>query len=62
MRITASLRATFYHGNRTLFILGNPPYNLRWWVEEGKNRLSQFYYCIKAAELLKPLGILAIII
>ena len=44
------------------YILGNPPYNLRWWVEEGKNCLSQFYYCIKAAELLKPLGILAIII
>ena len=44
------------------YILGNPPYNLRWWVEEGKNCLSQFYYCIKAAELLKPLGILAIIV
>lgn len=27
-----------------------------------KNCLSQFYYCIKAAELLKPLGILAIIV
>ena len=44
------------------YILGNPPYNLRWWVEEGENCLSQFYYCIKAAELLKPLGVLAIIV
>ena len=44
------------------YILGNPPYNLRWWVKEGKTYLSQLYYCIKAAELLKPLGILAVIV
>lgn len=42
-------------------IVGNPPFNLRWWVDEKTEVVSQLYYCIKAAELLKPLGILAII-
>lgn len=44
------------------YIVGNPPYNLRWWVDNDKEVLSQFYYCQKAAELLKPLGILSIIV
>lgn len=38
-------------------IVGNPPYGLKF-----SNYTSQFYYCIKANELLKPLGFLAIII
>lgn len=42
------------------YIVGNPPFNLSWWTEKG-NVLSQLYYCIKAAELLKPLGIMAIV-
>ena len=41
-------------------VLGNPPFNLRWKV--GKDEyLSQLYYCIKAADLLKPAGLLAMI-
>lgn len=42
-------------------VVGNPPFNLQWWVDEKTEMVSQLYYCIKAAELLKPLGILAII-
>ncbi|OMD67623.1 N-6 DNA methylase [Paenibacillus odorifer] len=42
-------------------ILSNPPFNLQWRV--GKEEyLSQFYYCLKAHALLKPLGILALIV
>ena len=43
------------------FIVGNPPFNLRWWSDDGEHMLSQLYYCIKAAKLLKPFGIMAII-
>ena len=43
------------------FVVGNPPFNLRWWADEGKEVLSQLYYCRKATQLLKPLGILALI-
>lgn len=43
------------------YIVGNPPFNLRWYVKEGEC-LSQLYYCLKAAELLKPLGILALVV
>lgn len=43
------------------YVVGNPPFNLRWYVKEGEC-LSQFYYCLKAAELLKPLGILALVV
>lgn len=44
------------------YVVGNPPFNLRWRTEEGDELLSQLYYCRKAAELLKPLGILALIV
>lgn len=44
------------------YVVGNPPFNLRWWVNEGEEILSQLYYCRKAAELLKPLGILALVV
>jgi predicted RNA methylase len=41
-------------------IVGNPPFNLKWSI--GKDEyLSQLYYTIKAAELLKPAGIMALI-
>ena len=43
-------------------VVGNPPFNLRWWIEDKKEMPSQLYYCQKAAELLKPLGILALIV
>ena len=44
------------------YVIGNPPFNLRWLSEDGREYLSQLYYCLKAAELLKPLGILALIV
>lgn len=43
------------------YIVGNPPFNLKWNTEEGEI-ISQMYYCIKAAQLLKPLGIMAIVV
>ena len=42
-------------------VVGNPPYNIKWYTE-GEDRLSQLYYCLKAAELMKPLGILALVV
>lgn len=49
-------------GVRFDYVIGNPPFNLKWWTEDGKTMFSQFFYCIKAAELLKPNGIMAIIV
>ncbi len=43
------------------YIVGNPPFNLRWWVS-GEKILSQLYYFQKAAELLKPMGIIALVV
>ncbi|WP_182101553.1 SNF2-related protein [Niallia taxi] len=42
-------------------VLGNPPFNLKWRAE-GQDYWSQFYYCKKAYELLKPSGIMALIV
>ena len=44
------------------FVLGNPPFHLKWWTKSGREIPSQMYYCLKAAEVLKPLGILALIV
>lgn len=44
------------------YVVGNPPFNLQWMAENGKEYLSQLYYCLKAAQFLKPLGILALIV
>jgi len=44
------------------YVVGNPPFHLDWWVEGYERIPSHLYYCMKAAELLKPLGILAIIV
>ena len=44
------------------YVVGNPPFHLKWWVEDGSEMPSQLYYCVKAAELLKPLGILALVV
>lgn len=44
------------------YVVGNPPFHLKWWTDSGKEIPSQMYYCMKAAELLKPLGILALIV
>ena len=49
-------------GVRFDYVVGNPPFHLRWWLEDGSEMPSQLYYCQKAAELLKPLGILALIV
>lgn len=43
------------------YVVGNPPYNLRWDFC-GERYLSEFFYCLKASELLKPGGIMAIIV
>ena len=43
------------------YVVGNPPFNLRWWVD-GEQVLSQLYYFKKAAELLKPMGIMALVV
>ena len=43
------------------YVVGNPPYNLSW-RKDGIGYLSEVYYCLKAAELLKPAGIMAIIV
>lgn len=43
------------------YVVGNPPFNLRWWVD-GEQIHSQLYYCMKASEVLKPLGIMALVV
>lgn len=43
------------------YVVGNPPFNLKWDTEQGET-ISQMYYCIKAAQLLKPLGLMAIVV
>lgn len=52
---------TYNPGIKMDYIVGNPPFNLRWWVD-GAQILSQLYYCQKAAELLKPMGIMALVV
>lgn len=44
------------------YVVGNPPFNLRWWIKDKTEILSQLYYCLKAGEVLKPLGILALVV
>ncbi|MBD5530690.1 MAG: N-6 DNA methylase [Lachnospiraceae bacterium] len=44
------------------YVIGNPPFHLKWWIDGGREISSQMYYCLKSAELLKPLGILALIV
>lgn len=42
-------------------VFGNPPFGL-WWRVKGEEYLSQLYYFLKASEVLKPAGILAVIV
>ena len=42
-------------------IFGNPPFNLKWKAEK-EEYLSQLYYCIKSSQLLKPGGLMALIV
>lgn len=45
------------------YVVGNPPFHIDWWNDDGINKVpSHLYYCQKAAQLLKPLGILALVI
>ncbi len=46
----------FFH-----LVIGNPPYNLTWHYQ-GKKMSSQTAYILKAAELLYPGGLLAVIV
>ena len=52
---------TYRPERRFDYVGGNPPFHLRWYTGNGEV-LSQLYYCLKAAELLKPLGILALVV
>lgn len=62
-------KANLFHGDirsynpdmRFDYVVGNPPFNLSLRVG-GETYASQLYYCLKAAELLKPLGIMAIVV
>lgn len=47
--------------NKFDVVFGNPPFNLKWSME-GKDILSQLYYCIKAAKFLNPGGLLMIVV
>ena len=49
-------------GVRFDYVVGNPPFNLKWKTETGEELPSQFYYCLKAAQLLKPMGIMALVV
>lgn len=49
-------------GVRFDYVVGNPPFNLKWKIEGNEDMESQLYYCVKAAQLLKPLGIMAILV
>ena len=52
----------FYEPKITFdYVVGNPPYNLKW-RKDDTSYLSEYYYCLKAAELMKPAGIMAIIV
>lgn len=44
------------------YVVGNPPFHLEWWVDGIGAVASQLYYCKKAAQVLKPLGIMALIV
>lgn len=46
---------------RADIIVGNPPFNLKWQVG-NTTYLSQLYYTIKAADNIKPCGIMALIV
>lgn len=53
---------TYQPNIRFDYVVGNPPFHLRWWIDDGSEVLSQLYYCQKAALLLKPYGILALVV
>ncbi len=52
---------TYEPGVHFNLVVGNPPYNLNW-TYQGKPMTSQAVYILKAAELLFPGGLLAVIV
>ena len=42
------------------FVIGNPPFHLDWYYE-SETMPSHLFYCLKAAKILKPGGVLAVI-
>jgi len=60
-KITQGDIREYYPDNKADIVVGNPPFNLDWYY--GCNKyLSQLYYCIKAADVLNPGGLLALIV
>ncbi len=53
---------SYQPGVRFDYVVGNPPFHLKWQTEDGESMPSQLYYCVKAAALLKPMGILALLV
>lgn len=53
---------SYQPGVRFDYVVGNPPFHLKWNTETGEEMPSQFYYCLKAAQLLKPMGIMALVV
>lgn len=53
---------TYQPNLRFDYVVGNPPFHLTWWTEAYGELSSQMYYCLKATELLKPLGIMVLIV
>ncbi|MFK3936639.1 DEAD/DEAH box helicase [Alkalihalobacillus sp. NPDC078783] len=52
----------FYNPKTQLdLIIGNPPFNLKFQVD-GSDIVSQLFFCIKSHELLKPSGLMALIV
>ena len=51
----------YYPKSKADIIVGNPPYNLKWKCF-GKDMQSQYFYCLKAHEILNPGGVLALIV
>ncbi|MDR2982927.1 MAG: SAM-dependent methyltransferase, partial [Puniceicoccales bacterium] len=42
-------------------VIGNPPFGLRW-IMRGEEMKSEYCYCVRAADVLVPGGILAVIV
>lgn len=42
-------------------VIGNPPFHINWYFE-GQETPSHLFYCLKAAKILKPGGLLAVIV
>jgi hypothetical protein len=50
----------YYPEAKADIIIGNPPFNINWYYGNNKY-VSQLFYCVKAAELLNPGGLLGLV-